>query len=139
MTLTLDKLVNDTPPAAISPKIVSQAALDMPGVKFIVQELPRISFIRSCQMILRIIAKTLAYYRIGEVDQWDQLLFDGTGRCQTALHNLFICVIDEERLRLIILSTYIILKGETSEQQVYTTLSTIAGCGERLQRLQRWM
>ena len=71
-----------------------------------------------------------------EVDQWDQLLFDGTGRCQTALQNLVICVIDEERLRLIILSTYIILKGETSEQQVYTTLSTISGCGERLQR---WM
>ena len=65
VTLILDNLVNDMPPAATSPNIVPQAALDMPRVKVIVQDIPRISFIWSCQMILQIIGKTLAYYRIG--------------------------------------------------------------------------
>ena len=37
--LILEHILNGTPPAAISPKIASQAALAMPGVRFIVQEL----------------------------------------------------------------------------------------------------
>ena len=44
---------------------------------------------------------------------------------------MFIGVIDEERLCPLILSTSIILEGETSDKQVYDVLSTIAGCGKR--------
>ena len=50
--LILDQLVNGTPPAAISPNISFRAALAMPRVRVIVQELPSINFIRSCRKIL---------------------------------------------------------------------------------------
>ena len=125
--------MNCMPPAGISPNILSWSDL-APGVKFIVKELPKINFIRSCWTIIRIIGETLAAYRIGKVEQWDKLFYDSTGRRQNYLHNLVIGVIDEEHLCPLILSTSIILKGETSEQQVDTVLSTIGGYGERLQR-----
>ena len=67
------------------------------------------------------------------MNKWDQLFSDGTGRCHTTLHNLVIGVIDEELLCTNILSTYIILEGEASEQQVDDVLSTISGFGKRLQ------
>ena len=89
----MEQLVNSTLPAAISPNIVSQATLDMNGVKIIVQELPRINFIQKCRTILRIIGETLVDYSIGKVEQWDQLLSDGTGRRHIDLHDLVIGVI----------------------------------------------
>ena len=66
------------------------------------------------------------------LEQWDQLLCDGTGRRQTALHNLVISVIDEKLLHPFILSTSIILEGDAYEKQVDAVLSTIAGCGKWL-------
>ena len=103
------------------------------GVKNIVQELPNINFIWSFWTILPIFGEILLAYSIGELDQWDKLFSNNTGRRQTDLHNLVIGVIDEEHLRPLILSTSIILKGETSEQKVDSLLSTIAGCGNWLQ------
>ena len=93
------------------------------------QELPRINFIPSCRKILRIIGQTLAAYHIGKVEKWDQLFSDGMVSPQTALQNLAIGIIYEELLCPLILSTSIILKEETYEQQVDSVLSTIAGCG----------
>ena len=104
------------PPAGISPNIVSWSDL-APGAKFIVKELPKINFIRSCWTIIQFIGETLADYCIGKVEQWDKLFYDSMGRRQNSLHNLVIGVIDEERLRPLILSTSITLYGETSEQQ----------------------
>ena len=71
--LILYQLVNYMPSEDISPNIASQSALDMPGVKVIVQEIPSINFIQLCLTIIQIIDKTLASYRIGKVDQWGQL------------------------------------------------------------------
>ena len=73
-------------------------------------------------------------YRIVKVEQWDHFFSDIMVRHQTALQNLFIGIINEERLRPLILSTSIILKGETSEKHVEAVLPTIAGCGKRLQQ-----
>ena len=67
----------------------------MTGVKVIVQYLPSINLIRSCHTILQIIGETIMAYRIGEVEQWDQLFSDGTGRRHTALHIFFTGVISE--------------------------------------------
>ena len=125
--LILDNLVNGTPPEAIALNISSQDSIAMPGVTVIVQELPRINFIRSCWKFIRIIGETLVAYCTGKVEKWDQLLSDSTNRHQTALHILVIGVIDEERLRPIIHSTSIILKGETYDNQVGDVLSTIVG------------
>ena len=68
------------------------------------------------------------------MDKWDQLFSDITGRCQNTLQNLVIVVIDEEHLSPLILSTSVILNGETSEQHVDDVLSTIAGCGKMLKQ-----
>ena len=132
--LILEKIVNCMPPAAISLNIAYLDYLDMPRVKVIAQELPIISFIREFRTNLRIIGDTLTVYIIGEVEQWDKLLSDGTGRCQIFLHNLVIGIIDEERLCPLIISTSTILEVETSEHQVDAVLSTIEGCGKWLQR-----
>ena len=129
----MEQLINGTPLSSIPPNILSQADLAMPMVKVIVQELPRINFIWLCWTIIRIIGDTLAAYRIGKVDKWDQLFSDGIVRRQTALKKMVISVINEEHLCPLILSTSIILKGETSEQKVDTVMSTITGCGKRLQ------
>ena len=129
--IILEHIVNCTPPAAISLNIESQAGPAITGEKDIVQELPIINFIRSCWTIIRIIGETLAAYRIGKLEQWDKLFSDSTR--QTALLNLVIGVIYEIRLRPPILSTSIILVGETSEHQVNAVLSTITGCWKQLQ------
>ena len=97
------------------------------------QEFPRINFIWSCRTILQIIGETLAAYHISKVEQWDKIFYDGMCRRQTALQNLVIGVIYEERLRPLILSTYIILDIETSEKQVDAVLSTIVVCGKQFQ------
>ena len=56
------------------------------------------------------------------------------GRRHTDLQNLVIGFINEECLRILILSTSIILKGDISEQQVDAVLSTITGCGKQFHR-----
>ena len=70
----------------------------MTGVKVIVQEITRINFIRKCRTVLRIIGETLTAYLIGKMEQWDQLLSDGTGRRHIFLQIFFTGVINEERL-----------------------------------------
>ena len=77
----------------------------MTGVNVIVQELLIIIFIQSCRAIIRIISETLAAYHIGKMEQWYQLFSDDTVRRQTDLQNLVIGIIDEERLRPLIIST----------------------------------
>ena len=66
------------------------------------------------------------------MDQWDQLFSDRPVRRQIDLQDLVIGVIDEELLRPLILSTYIIPKGVTFEQQVKAMLPIIAVCGKQL-------
>ena len=131
--LILDHLVNGPHPSYISLIIASQDDLAMPRVKVIVKELPGINFIWSYRMILQMIGETLGAYHIWKVEEWDKLFSEGTGRCQTAPKNFFIGFINEGRLHILILSTSVILKGETSEHHFYSLLSIIEGCRKRLQ------
>ena len=113
--LILEQLVKGMPPSAIYPNIASQADIYMLRVRIIIQDLPNINFIWSCRTIFRIIGGTLAAYHIVKVEQWDKLFSDGTGRSHNALQNLVIGVIHEESMSPLVISTSIILKGETSE------------------------
>ena len=106
----------------------------MPGVEVIVQEIPSIIFIRSLRTIIQTICENLADYRIGKVEQRDQVFSDGTGRRQTDIHNLIIGVINEELLCPLTLSISMILEGDMSEKQIDAVQSTIVGWGKRLQR-----
>ena len=106
----------------------------MLGMKVIAQELLSIKFIWSCRTIIIIIGETLVAYHSRKVEKWDQLFSDVTGRRQNALQNFVISVINEERLRPLILSSSIFLKGKTSEQQVDALISTIAVYRKRFQR-----
>ena len=108
--------MNGTPPSEISQNISYQASLAIPGVKVIVQELPRINFIWQFRIFFRIIGETVTAYHIGKLKQWDHLLSVGRGRRQTDIHNLFIGIIDEELLHPLILSTSIILEVDLSSR-----------------------
>ena len=91
--LILEQIVNGTPPAAISPNILSKTAIDMPGVKVIVQDITSINFIRQFQTIISVIDETLAAHSIGIVDQLGKLFSNGTVRRQIVLQNLVIGII----------------------------------------------
>ena len=78
--LILEQIVNGMLPVDISPNIAYQYFLAMLGLKVILQDLPSINFIRSCQTIFQITCETLVDYCIGEVKQWYQLFSDSMGK-----------------------------------------------------------
>ena len=73
-------------------------------------------------------------YRLANANNWQQLFIDGTSRRQVALQNLIISVTEDDELGPLVLSSAIILEGETSEQQHDVVLGMILRGGQRLQR-----
>ena len=132
LQLVLEMLVNGTPPSAISANIASQASLTTPGVT--IDNLPGDSYIRRCRTILRVIGETLAAYRLGKQQDWAQLFTDGTSRRQIALQNLVIGVVEDDVLRPLVLSSAIILKGESSEEQSDAIVSMVQRGAKILER-----
>ena len=98
----------------------------------IVIEVPSINFVRKCWTVLRIVGETLAAYRLGKAKDWQQLFTDGTSRRQSAIQNLIIGIKEDSKLRNIALSSSLILKGESSEEQFKAVTATIVRGGERL-------
>ena len=101
-----------------------------------VKVVPSVSWIRRCRTILRIIGETLASYRLAKAEDWKQLFTDGTSRRQSAIQNLIIGIKEDNMLQNIVLSSSIILKGETSEEQ-FNAISTMIDRGGN--RLKRWI
>ena len=130
--LVLEMLVNGTPPSAIRPNIVSQVSLISPDI--VIHSLPSARYIRQCRTVLRIIGETLTVYRLAKANTWQQLFTDGTSRRQVALQILIISITENNELRPLILSSAIILEGESSEQQQSAILDMIIRRGQRLQR-----
>ena len=130
--LILESLVNGTPPSSVPANIISHVAIMNPEIK--VKEVPSINFVRKCRTILRIVGETLAAYRLGKANDWQQLFSDGTSRRQSAIQNLIIGIKEDSKLRNIALSSSLILKGESSEEQFEAIAAMIARGGERLKR-----
>ena len=130
--LVLELLVNGTPPSSIPANILSHVAIMNPNTT--VKEVPSVSWIRRCRTILRIIGETLASYRLAKAEDWKQLFTDGTSRRQSAIQNLIIGIKEDNILQNIALSSSIILKGETSEEQFNAISAMIDRGGDRLKR-----
>jgi len=62
------------------------------------------------------------------------LFSDGTSRRQIVLKNLVIGVIEDDVLRTLVLSSAIILKGESSEEQSEAIVSMVQRGAKRLER-----
>ena len=77
----------------------------------------------------------MASYRLTKVEDCQQLFADGTSRCQTAIQNLIVAIKEDNVLKNIVLSSSIVLVGESSEQQ-YDAISAMIGRGAK--RLERW-
>ena len=125
-------LVSGTPSSAIAPNIAAHVALTSPHV--IIYELPSNSYIRNYRTVFCIIGETMTADRLANANNWQQLFTGGTSRRQAALQNLTISVIEDDELRPLVLSSAIIVEGETSEQQHDAVLGTILRGGQRLQR-----
>ena len=67
-------LVNGTPSSAISDNIQTMSAT-MTGRE--VQELPCINFVRKCRIVVHDLNSNLAALRLGDADEWNQLLTYG--------------------------------------------------------------
>ena len=128
--LVIEQIVNGTPPSSIRSNIASFFALTMPWYK--IKELPGLSFIRECRVVIQIMGETLTARRLASAEKWDQLFTDGTSRRQIALQNLVVGLLDDEVMKPLILSSSIISENETSEKQVEAIISKLKTSGERL-------
>ena len=131
--LVFEMLINGTPPQAIPLNIASQFALSSDNKEM--TEVPSVNFIRRCRIALRIVGETVTAHRLAKAPKWDQLFTDGTSRRQVALQNLVISVLEDEELNPIIVSSAMIVEGESSEQQCKEIVKLLSNC---LNRLSDW-
>ena len=108
-------LINGTPPTSIPLNIVSQFVLTNNNEEMM--EVPSVTYIRKCRSALRIVGETVTAHRLAKAHKWEQLFTDGTSRRQIALQNLVISVVEDTELNPIVVSSAIIVEGESSEQQ----------------------
>ena len=130
--LILEKLVLGIPPASIPDDIILQDRITTGRTG---QEVPSVDFCRQMRIVLRILTETLAAYQLAKQEQWLQLFTDGTGRRQIALETVLIALEDADgKLRPLILSSAVVLKGESSEETCAAVLEQIKSGGARLAR-----
>jgi hypothetical protein len=120
--LICELLVNGTPPSAIPATIASISAMQNGTVP---DNLPSLSFIRQCRVVVQTIAELLAAFRLGNAETWLQIFTDGTSRRQIAFQNLIISILENDKIVPIILSSCIYLEDETSETQVQAILKKV--------------
>ncbi len=125
----MELLVIGTPPASVPQAIASSVAnlLEMDP-----EELPSISYVRGLRTAIRILGETMAAYKLGKSGSWAQLFFDGTTRRQIPFQNLVIALDTDEELCSLVLSSCMIVEGETAKQQVEAVLDMIETAGKRL-------
>ena len=84
----------------------------------VIRELPSLSHIRSCRIVLLRTTKTLAAFRLAKSIVWKQLHTDKTGRQQKQLGNVVINIINKAGdFQSICLSGSIIAEDSTAEEQ----------------------
>ena len=84
------------------------------------------SYVRKCRSILCITEETLASYRLTKPKNWQQLFTDGISRRHTFIQSLIIGIKEDSVLKIIVISSSIVLVGESSEQQ-YEAISDMIG------------
>ena len=118
-------LVIGTPPASI-PSIISSSYQMYYGKE--PDEVPQVSFVRQCRVIVQVIGETIAAIKLASADKWDQLWTDATTRRQCPFQALIIGLMDsEKKLDPVTVSSCIFLEDETAETTVESILAKVSG------------
>ena len=118
-------LVIGTPPASI-PSIISSSYQTYYGKE--PEEVPQISFVRQCRVIVQVIGETIAAIKLASAEKWDQLWTDATTRRQCPFQALIIGLMDTEKnLDPVIVSSCIFLEDESAETTVESILAKVSG------------
>jgi hypothetical protein len=119
-------LVIGTPPGSI-PSIISLSYQTYYGNKE-PEEVPQISFVRQCRVIVQVIGETIAAIKLASAEKWDQLWTDATTRRQCPFQALIIGLMDTEKnLDPVIVSSCIFLEDESAETTVESILAKVSG------------
>ena len=62
---------------------------------------------------------------MGDADEWHQLFTDGTSRLHIYFHNLVIAVMVDSKLGPVIVSSFMFLEDETSDNQVKSIVNQV--------------
>jgi hypothetical protein len=89
-------------------------------------ELPCVSFVRSCRVVVEVIGETIAAIKLADAPTWNQLWTDGTMRRQIPFTALVIGLMGEdEDIDPIVVSSCIVMEDEHSEMQADGILNRV--------------
>jgi hypothetical protein len=127
-------LVIGTPPASI-PSIISSSYQTYYGKE--PDEVPQISFVRQCHVIVQVIGETIAAIKLASAKKWDQLWTDATTRRQCPFQALIIGLMDsEKKLDPVTVSSCIFLEDESAETTIESILAKVSGIVKGFARLE---
>ena len=116
--LIMRLLCDGVRPTAI-PSTIQTMHFTLRGVT--AEELPSVSFVRECRTIMQNLNELIAAFWLAKTEKWRQLFTDGTSRRQIPFINVAIGVTDTNgTLVPIIVSSCMVVKNETAEEQVST-------------------
>ena len=113
-------------PLASIPSIISSSYQTYYGKE--PEEVPQISFVRQCRVIVEVIGETIAAIKLASVEKWDQLWTDATTQRQCPFQALIIGLMDTEKnLDPVIISSCIFLEEESVETTIKSILAKVSG------------
>ena len=123
MRVIIEMLINGSSPSSIAPNLKTFVEVLCPNID--IKELPSLRYIRNLRGVVRIIGEALAAFRLGRVEKWEQLFWDGTSRRQTAITTMVASILEDDEIRPIILTCSHIAEGETAEQTLDSIIKII--------------
>jgi len=121
--IIFELLVNGTTPSAV-PTAMQTMYHMLTGEN--PDELPSVSFVRSCRVVVEVIGETIATIKLADAPTWNQLWTDGTTRWQIPFTALVIGLMGEdEDIDPIVVSSCIFMEDERSETQADGILNRV--------------
>jgi hypothetical protein len=117
-------LVIGTPPASI-PSFISSSYQRYYGKE--PNEVPQISFVRQCRVIVQVIGETIAAIKLASAEKWDQLWTDATTWHQRPFQASIIGLMDsDKRLDPVTVLSCIFLEDKSAETTVESILAKVS-------------
>ena len=123
--LVIELLTNRTPPNSISPIILSVCRHISPKYD-LVRELPGDSFTHECRSVLAVHTKTLGAFQIAAAAEWIEHKSDETSRRGVTFGNSIVRIAGDHGYKNVALSSSIVAKDSTGEEQVLAIERTFA-------------
>ena len=123
--LVIELLTNRTPPNSISPIILSVCRHISPKYD-LVRELPGDSFTHECRSVLAVHTKTLGAFQIAAAAEWIEHKSDETSRRGVTFGNSIMRIAGDHGYKNVALSSGIVAKDSTAEEQVLAIERTFA-------------